>query len=479
MIAKQAGSHTYDLVDNSAQNQYSIELSGVNDEGLHASNFGLKSNLLPHSTCKPVENDSTHQDATVKRKWWNILRLNGWRVGVFWGMIATTLVLILNITWTIWAVTTYGTQDGRATIFDGSCKQTKALTIGLHLAINILGTILLGASNYCMQCLVSPTRMEIDRAHSQRKWLDVGVPSIRNMLGISKRRRLLWLLLALSSIPLHLLFNSTVFSTLSSNSYTVNKISEDLATAMDVDVRKEVIDGISGSIGADIGQYPHAYEYPPVTLEVLAGFRSWQRRENIECMELYGRDYLPDRGHVMLVTSQRNNSQPIEPLGLEGEFDPGSPFLWMCVDYPDTYKGYRSCSIDKLRQHASNWTVLSDHPTTEHSVVQYCISQQKEEHCSVQLHVNIMAIVIVANCIKIMVMLLTLRTQRHDPLVTLGDAIKSFLKKNDPTTSGTCLKGKAEFISGRWSTSAKTWHPQRPYWFQGASKSRLLICNAL
>ena len=52
-----------------------------------------------------------------------------------------------------------------------------------------------------MQCLGSPTRDEIDKAHAKGRWLDIGVPTMRNLLNINAKRTVLWVLLALSSAP--------------------------------------------------------------------------------------------------------------------------------------------------------------------------------------------------------------------------------------------------------------------------------------
>ncbi|KAK6223615.1 hypothetical protein QIS74_03559 [Colletotrichum tabaci] len=79
------------------------------------------------------------------------------------------------------------------------------LHTAIHVVINNLSTVLLAGSNYCMQCAIAPTRSEIDRAHARRKWLDIGVPSIRNFGKIKLEKKALWLLLSLSSFPLHLL----------------------------------------------------------------------------------------------------------------------------------------------------------------------------------------------------------------------------------------------------------------------------------
>ena len=56
-----------------------------------------------------------------------------------------------------------------------------------------------------MQRLCAPTRQELDKAHRDHFWLDIGIVSVRNLAKISKRRLAIWLLLALSSVPLHLL----------------------------------------------------------------------------------------------------------------------------------------------------------------------------------------------------------------------------------------------------------------------------------
>lgn len=76
----------------------------------------------------------------------------------------------------------FGYENGIATVQKGSCSGTKTLDLWIHLVINVLGTLLLGASNYTMQCLSSPTREEIDKAHLRKIPLDIGVPSLGNFV---------------------------------------------------------------------------------------------------------------------------------------------------------------------------------------------------------------------------------------------------------------------------------------------------------
>lgn len=137
---------------------------------------------------------------------------SGWRGGVLAWIVTTAFILLVNVIVAIVAVTAWNPEDGIATAFTGTCKQTSGMIEGLHVVINGLSGLLLAGSNYCMQRLVAPTRKDVDRAHAKRKWLDIGVPSIRNLRWVSKWRVTLWVMLGLSSLPLHLLLVTLLVS---------------------------------------------------------------------------------------------------------------------------------------------------------------------------------------------------------------------------------------------------------------------------
>lgn len=94
-------------------------------------------------------------------------------------------------------------------------------SVGLHIVINILSSALLSASNFTMQVLNAPTRSECDKAHAQGHWLDIGITSLHNITKIKWPRSVLWLLLGVSSVPIHLFYNSAAFKTIDSNEYYV------------------------------------------------------------------------------------------------------------------------------------------------------------------------------------------------------------------------------------------------------------------
>ena len=96
-------------------------------------------------------------------------------------MISAIVVLFINILLCIVASAKHNVAGTFATLQDGDCGEMKRLDLGLHLLINVLSTLLLGASNYSMQCLSAPTRKDIDQAHRSNSWMDIGVPRVRNI----------------------------------------------------------------------------------------------------------------------------------------------------------------------------------------------------------------------------------------------------------------------------------------------------------
>jgi hypothetical protein len=133
-------------------------------------------------------------------------RYHGWRMGVLFGCCMSLFVLCCNIVIVVIASQLDGGfQDGIANLITGPATTISRWSTAFHLLINIFSTMLLGASNYVMQVLSSPTRKDINTAHAAGKWCDIGILSTRNLRNISRRRTALWCLLAFSSIPLHLL----------------------------------------------------------------------------------------------------------------------------------------------------------------------------------------------------------------------------------------------------------------------------------
>lgn len=133
---------------------------------------------------------------------WSLDWRSGVRIALYVAVFvrsANTLLLILG------AAIHGGYKDGRGTLNIGSAARISKLTTTYHILINVLSTDLLTSSSYCMQLLSAPARHDIDEAHAKEIWLDIGILSFRNLNYIPRRRAVLWVLLATSSLPLHLL----------------------------------------------------------------------------------------------------------------------------------------------------------------------------------------------------------------------------------------------------------------------------------
>jgi hypothetical protein len=128
-----------------------------------------------------------------------------WRTTILLGALFCGISLTLNIAGAVVASRSVLETDGdRKILFRGDCNHSRRLNVLIHLGINLLSTILLASSNYTMQCLSAPTRTELDIAHVKRIWLDIGILGFQNLAQIKKVRLLSWLLLGISSLPLHL-----------------------------------------------------------------------------------------------------------------------------------------------------------------------------------------------------------------------------------------------------------------------------------
>ena len=379
---------------------------------------------------------------SVMTLWYRRLKkLEGYHFGVLCCAVTTAMVLVINLILTIWAVSSSGVQNGLGTLQDGSCKRTTTLTFWAHLAINVLSTLLLGASNYSMQCLSSPTRTEIDKAHGKGIWLDIGVPSVRNLRHLSMARVALWWLLAISSIPLHLLYNSTVFSTLCTNDYTMYLVSSEFLNGAP----------FNGESSGDPFKSLEGYQKNQTSLE---------RLDAKTCVEVYTAQIMSSHSDVLLVSTYSNFTNSL--LGnQEGGF------------YADNY-------LECPKVSGCYLNIANLYLTDPQDWLRYCLSVPAKEHCKLQFSLTIMIVVIVCNLIKTVCMSTIAWKQDPEPLVTLGDAIASFMDRPDVTTEGNCIAEKARFEKSKsWDSLSGNWDSKSLLLFRAASSRRWIVCNIL
>ena len=417
----------------------------------------------PMATNQAESTDGVHKHVSLNKA--NFLKksqhLHGWRMGITLCVATAVTVFMIKLSLTIWGLSRYSLRDGGiGTIQEGSCKTARRLSLWLHLIINVLSTLLLGASNYTMQCLASPTREEVDRAHSQNRWLDIGVPSIRNLTRIPSHRKVLWWFLVISGVPLHLLYNSVVFSTISFQMYSVSVASPDL-------------------VSQKAFNWPGAvetWENEVLSPEHLRNISSWQQLDNAACIRAYAQPYVSAYGDIVAISSFVNGSALIK---VGGSQEIGSySYAWLCSRSSNPTYSYAGCDVGHTLKNALSWT-LSDNSNSHFWPIQYCLCQPVSERCQVHFSIIIVGVVMACNFLKALCMLLALRRQSSRPLVTLGDAIEEFLMKPDRTTRLACLSGKESFKRRQWRDAPSKWERKGHRWFSNLSVQRWLVCNVL
>ncbi len=87
--------------------------------------------------------------------------LQGWRFTVATGACLSFCVLWANVGILLWAQKKDASSQNMITLFQGPCSQRDRIMALSQLAINVLSTLLLGASSSCMQYEFSHTPPDI------------------------------------------------------------------------------------------------------------------------------------------------------------------------------------------------------------------------------------------------------------------------------------------------------------------------------
>ncbi|RYC56619.1 hypothetical protein CHU98_g9592 [Xylaria longipes] len=151
---------------------------------------------------------------------------NGWKMAA---KVNCAILVIASVTLVGLSIAAASSKNSNIIfILSGNCdgNLVSAVNLALHLLINIVSTLVVEVPlkkweanpfnpqyNFFMQILNAPSREELDNAHSKGSWLGIGVPSVRNGFLVSKFKTWCWIALLISSIPIHLLFNSIIFET--------------------------------------------------------------------------------------------------------------------------------------------------------------------------------------------------------------------------------------------------------------------------
>ena len=448
------------------------------------------------------------------RKSWRQRHLTGWRFGASLSCSMAILVFLINASVMIWASAKHTLVDGTGTLYKGNCAKAKSLNTWVQLAINILSTILLTASNYCMQCLSAPTRQELDVAHAKRKHLEIGVPSFKNLRNINRRRVILWVVLGLSALPLHFVhvsdsiswerrtdsdcrYNSVLYLTIQANTYTIMVGPENFiengannsayyqyglwtasVAASAKHFRARIQAGELRNISSDecFKAYNHQYvsAWRDVLLiensTVLCGYVSYLFDETVHACNEPNANYTLQMGNVSsLIQSDldsgsysypgsnppRNDSIIYSPeCGTGNGSFTKQPHTVPCASLPTAYPSNKWQCPEANSSYCPSRT---DHKTTWISLdgvskIKNCWAEPVKEECTLKFNLYIGVVVLLSNLLKAVCMCYTLISVKASTLITIGDAIQSFMENGDEYSKGTCTFSD-ERIDEYWQLS--------------------------
>jgi hypothetical protein len=187
---------------------------------------------------------------------------------------------------------------------------------------------------------------------------------------------------------------------------------------------------------------------------------SWQ-----DCESIYNRDFVFDHGDVIYVTPNTLGQQSgTSSSNSTSQIYSTTNFTLKSASYitwkpPNQTFPYAQLTLNNTVITQPKGGTGRNITPTYHSVTS-CYSKTAVGHCKLKFNIPIIVIVIVCNASKAICMLLTVWNTKEYPLVTLGDAIASFLEDPDPTTTNMCLVSK-ENVEKAWSM------PQLPRKWKG------------
>ena len=238
------------------------------------------------------------------------------------------------------------------------------------------------------------------------------------------------------------------------------------------------------------------YNYAQSINPILEGHnnrtQSYEDLTPSECTKFYNTDFLSTRRNLFLITNRNSNTTHNNTLldTIYSSPDLAFPNRWMCaygeVAMDQNAYNYMmpawSCRPSKLTS-----DVASGHPWRitlargEEVEISGCKSERTAEKCTVQFSLGIMIVVICCNLVKACCMVMAVVRSREPTLVTLGDAMDSFLTIPDPTTIGMCFADR-RLIEREWrrgcTVGPRQWKQKRVQrWWTSAGKTRWISFN--
>ncbi|KAL2005113.1 hypothetical protein VTN00DRAFT_2963 [Thermoascus crustaceus] len=384
-----------------------------------------------------------------------------WIKGVYICATISAVVLLINII----LISVAGGLAGKKpqntgfsatqVVYEGSCTLTKRWDVVLHLIIK---------------------RLEHDNPSCQqffrRKWLDIGVPSVRNLSAVGRYRVTLWFILLITATPFHLLYNSAAFASVAKTGFAIILAPSDLDPG---ETSNLTTSGLENCFEGIVG-----YNWDNFVSFLANG--TYERHNRQECIDLSNQKSPSTIRTMVVLTDSLNTTQGGNMAIFQSNSDviPGNdnytsldcfdriPDSGACLDasrlsYWLSYTQPQSIEVVEsyirsnlspdITAHVQTETCLVDRYYWEDITMGDCLVIPRNGRCQLLYNPPISIAIIVTAVVKVAAMFLAAKLDRNrsEPLLTVGDAIASFLTRPDPMTRGACWMSKSD-VNKIWGT---------------------------
>ena len=116
--------------------------------------------------------------------------------------------------------------------------------------------------------------------------------------------------------------------------------------------------------------------------------------------------------------------------------------------------------------------------------IKYCLSEPAPDQCVLYFNTSIAVMVNSINAAKLLAFIFIFFAIRSPPLLTIGDAVASFLERPDETTRGLGTVSKKDFsrfvyFGEPWLKLRKPYKPRRRRWVAAVGGGRVVSAALL
>ena len=214
------------------------------------------------------------------------------------------------------------------------------------------------------------------------------------------------------------------------------------------------------------------------------------RLESAACNNTYGSILLSDWRNVLIVSNSIGFPDSSDVASINIHLTDPSPINDFCESYRFPYEPpivYNNETGTQCGAPCPKDTIcLSVGPLLySDEKIDYCLAEVAESHCKLYFSTSLLFVVLLCNAVKLFCLFLTLTMAEFDPLITIGDAIASFMSSPEELTANLgaltyddfqrmeIIKSLGEaYGSSIKATRPRPWDPQQRRWLHGKTGSR-------